>query len=335
MAVNTSFKFERGLFKLDFADQHAILGVPVDADSNEIRKRYLKIARRLHPDVVKAENEAEKQLANQILSKLVNPAYEQLHPDKGRAEYKLMLGRMGQRLAADGGRVQIHSEVAKQLMKAGGNADHVYKTSLQELAKTQYESVNKILDAIAQMSELNLIYLMMKQGNVGGAKPTAPLPPPPPPPGPGGSTADPNAKRSSGAMPPRETSILEPYLRRAEEYMSKNLFAKAVLELRDALKLEPNSSRCHGMLGMAYLRQQQVTMAKVHIKKALELNPKEEIAMQGKELIDRVSGGKTAAQPTGGKQPQGKPPAGGKQPDKPSGGGLFGGIFGGGGNKKK
>src|SRR3712207_6925717 len=50
--------------------------VPVDADVKEIRKRYLDIARRLHPDTCKAASDAEKQLAGELLSKLVNPAYK-------------------------------------------------------------------------------------------------------------------------------------------------------------------------------------------------------------------------------------------------------------------
>lgn len=329
-----SFKIERGLFKLDFIDQYAILGVPVDAEGGEVRKRYLKIARHLHPDSCKAESEAEKQLANQLLSKLVNPAYEQLHPEKSRAEYKLMLGRMGQRLAGEATKLQVQSEVAKQLTKAGGNVDHVYKTLLQELAKTQYESIHKVVEAIAQISELNAVYLMMKQGNVGGAKQIPPLPPPPPP-KPTGTTAQ-QSQPSPGHTQRREGPSIEPYLRRAEEYMGKNLFAKAVLELRDALKMEPNNSRCHSVMGMAYLRQNQATMAKVHINKALELNPQDDIALQGKEILDRAaakaSGSGTAKQPP---QTSGTPPkqTGGKQPDKPSGGGLFGGMFGGG--KKK
>lgn len=317
-----TFKIERGLFKLDFADQHAILGVPVDADGNEVRKRYLKIARRLHPDSCKAETETEKKRANELLSKWVNPAYEQLYPDKGRAEYKVMLGRMGQRLAGEGAKISIQSEVAKQLAKAGGNVDHVYKTSLQALAKTQYDSLEAALDAIAQISELNLVYLMMKQGKV-GAKSGQVAPPPPPPPGATGGTPR-SSQTGAPPAPPRETSLMEPYLRRAEEYMEKNLFAKVVLELRDALKIEPNNSRCHSMLGMAYLKQNQATMAKVHINKALELNPKEEMALQGKEALGRLgqtAGGKTTTSSKAGTKP----------PDKP--GGLFGGMFGGG--KKK
>ncbi|MGB6300370.1 MAG: J domain-containing protein, partial [Rivularia sp. (in: cyanobacteria)] len=82
-----SFQIERGLFKYDFIDYHAILCVRVDADASEIRKRYLKIARRLHPDSCAKAGDEEKRLASELLSKLVNPAYEHLHQDKNHAEH--------------------------------------------------------------------------------------------------------------------------------------------------------------------------------------------------------------------------------------------------------
>ena len=71
-----SLKIDGGLFTYDFIDHHAILCVPVDADFKEIRKRYLQIARKLHPDSSSLGNESDKQKANQLLSRLVNPAYE-------------------------------------------------------------------------------------------------------------------------------------------------------------------------------------------------------------------------------------------------------------------
>ena len=77
-----SFQIDQGLFKFDFIDNHAILGVPISADSKEVRKRYLKIARRLHPDSLTTNSDAVKHQATQLLSKLVNPAYEKLSKDQ-------------------------------------------------------------------------------------------------------------------------------------------------------------------------------------------------------------------------------------------------------------
>lgn len=312
-----SFRIDRGLFKFDFTDHHAILGVPVDAGVNDIRKRYLKIARRLHPDSCKAESEAEKQRASQMLSKLVNPAYEQLSQDRTRAEYVVMVGRMGKRLAGEAANAQPQGETAKQLAQAGGDLDHSYKTALQKLAQTQYESLSQVLEVTAQISELNMVYLRRKGGS-GVPTPTMSAPlkdrtPPPPKDG----------VKDSPPPPPPPSSVAEPYFRRADELITKNQFAKAEIELREALKMEPNNSRCHSLLGMVYLKQTppKVTMAKVHITQALKLNPQDPIGLEGKQSLDKlaqkVAGGKTTTPPKPG---QGKPE------DKP-GGGLFG-MFG-------
>ncbi|HEY9833458.1 MAG TPA: tetratricopeptide repeat protein [Stenomitos sp.] len=338
-----SFQIERGLFKFDFNDHHAVIGVPVDADVKEVRKRYLKIARRLHPDSCKAASDSEKKLANQLLSKLVNPAYEQLSQGNNR-DYLVSLGHMGRRLAAEGAKIPLASEAAKQLFRSGANLENAYKSVVQKLATTQYDSLDQVLDKIAEISELNMVYLMLSKGELQKSTDRRP----------GTSTAtdasskgsqtatpgrqkDPNAPTPPGTpTPARPVSPLPDsgltraaeYIRRAEGYMAKNNFAAAVLELREALKLDPNNSRCHSLLGASFLKQNQATMAKVHLNKALQLNPNDELALKGKKHLD-------ALQSTNGGQKSTPPPTPGTQSDqsgKSRGGGLFGGLFGG---KKK
>lgn len=318
-----SFEIERGLFKHDFTDHHAILGVPVDADTKEVRKQYLKIARRLHPDSCKSESETEKKQANELLTKLVNPAYEQL--SRGSREYSVSLGHMGKRLATESGKVSVSSEAAKQLAKAGANLDATYKTSLKNLSSKQYESLEQATDKIGEISELNLVYLMLKGRSPksatassttasGGSKTTGAT-------GSGvgkSATGTPAGQASTGASASQEVSRVDAYIRRAEGYMQKNNSAGAILELKEALKLEQTNSKCHSLLGMAYLQQKQVSMAKVHINKALQLNPKDENTLKAKQHIDKL------IQKKDGSKSQGK--------SEQSGGGLFGGLFGG---KKK
>lgn len=336
-----SIQIQRGLFKFDFTDNHAILGVPVDANPDDIRQRYKLIARRLHPDSCKAESKAEKELASQLFSKFVSPAYAQLSKERTRTEYLVTLRGMGKRLASEAAKIQLSTESAKQLSSAGANIDIAYKNAIANQAKTQYETIDKIADAIAQISEINMVYLMKKEGQ-GVVKTTQP----------GATTATtatggvktPSSGTSQPAATPAPapaTSRVEPNCRRAAEYLEKNNVAKAVLELRDAVQQEPNNSRAHGLLGMAYLRQNQATMAKIHINKALQVNPQEPDALKAKEILDKAmgraaggAGGKattSAAKTPPGKTPPGKPPSG-KPDDKQGGGGLFGGMFGG---KKK
>ena len=311
-----SFEIERGLFKYDFTDYHAILGVPVDADEKTVRKQYLKVTRRLHPDSSKFKTDEEKQQANELLTKLVNPAKEQLF--RGSRDYMISLGHMGKRLAAEGGKISIYSDAAKQLAKAGANVDAAYRNSLKSLASKQYESLDRVVDMIGEISELNLVYLMLKgKTSKSGISKTSPGTAVSKTAGTGTAVKKTTAGAATKGSGTQEISKVDAYLSRADSYMKKNNFAGAVLELREALKLEQTNSKCHGLLGLAYLKQNQVSMAKVHINKALQLNPQEENALKGKQYIDKLT------QKTG---------SGSKAKDQSGSGGLFGGLFGG---KKK
>lgn len=314
------FEIGRGLFKYDFTDHHAILGIPVDADTKSVRKRYLKIARNLHPDSCKAANEAEKKQANELLSKLVNPAYEQLY-NKDSRDYAISLKLMGKRLAGEKGKISLASESAKQLTRAGAGLENVYKSSVQNLASKQYESINEALEKIAELSELNLVYLMLKEGKIATGTDSG-----------GGKTPvggeDTIIQREKSPDPQEMLSRrVAAYIRRAEGYIAKNNFAKAILELRDALKLDKNNSTCHSLLGVAYLKQKQAAMAKVHFNKALQLNPKDERALKGKKYLEQMAAKSGGAKPTTSSGSSDKPSG----DQGKSGGGLFG-IFGG---KKK
>ncbi|MEO1299967.1 MAG: J domain-containing protein, partial [Cyanobacteria bacterium J06636_16] len=130
---------EQGLFKLDLTDYHAILGVSIDADAKQIRKRYLKIARKLHPDSLAAATDAEKQQASELLSKLVNPAYEKLTQEKEMAEHRVVLRLQGEQLSRRPAGLNIQTESAKALLQTS-DALNLYNNSLKRLAEEQYES---------------------------------------------------------------------------------------------------------------------------------------------------------------------------------------------------
>lgn len=280
-----SISIERGLFKFDFTDHYAILGISLEADGKQIRKRYLKVVQRLHPDTCKAESEAEKAKANQILSRLVNPAYEHLQKDRSRAEYQLIFPQLGQRLAQEGGKIKLVSETAKELAKVDSSAiEEAYASSLKEIAANQYEDLKGILDQISQISELNLVYLLKKYGDKikQEARQTV-------------SDKDTSSQTTTTQQesPKSATgSLVDSYTRRAEEYLNKENYARAILELREGLKLDPNDSSCHSLLGWAYLKQGQLKMAKIHIDKALKSNPQDAKAMQAKEMLNKKTGGK-------------------------------------------
>lgn len=313
-----SLRMDRGLFKYDFIDHHAILCVSVDADVKEIRKRYLKIARHLHPDSSSITTPTEKKLASELLSKLVNPAYETLSAERTRSEYIIVLSQMGKRLLQESASIELTSDLAKQLASAP-NIDLLYKNAIAKIGETQYDSLKEVIPIISQISELNLVYLMRTAGKAFAAPAAKPLV----------NSTPPQPKETPASTrpePPKEDSSVEQYLRRAQSLIEKNQFSPAEIELKDALKIAPKSSRCHSLLAFVYMRQNKLKMAKIHFDNALKLDPKDQTALAWKPKIDKVLGQQ-------GSSSQAQTPAntGNKQPEK-SGGGLFGGLFGG---KKK
>ena len=330
-----ALKIDRGLFTNEFTDHHAILGVAVDAAPKDIRKRYLKIARRLHPDSSAIKTEAERQLANELLSKLVNPAYEKLSQEKEQAEYALVLKLKGKQACQQQETISLTTDGARQLAGAN-NFLSSYTSSLSELSGKQYDSLAETLEIIGQISELNLVYLM-KQAQSGGSMPRPAAPPPKAEDTTGGTSTEGSPPpttpplRTPGRKPTRQ-QILDRYLERARSHESLGKFPEAIREMREALKFEPKSSECHSRLGAIYLRTKQLTMAKVHFNQALKLNPQDEIAQAGLRRLESnttiSSSGKKGAGKGAGKASAKKAAAKGK--DK-SGGGLFG-LFGG---KKK
>ena len=168
-----SFQIERGLFKYDLIDYHAVLCVRIDAPPAEIRKRYLKIARRLHPDSCSSASDKEKLFASQLLSKLVNPAYKQIYPNKNRAQHSAVLTQIAKHLAQDSASVKLTTENAKQLANTS-NFESAYKNAISQIAKIQYNSLGQVLEAIAQISELNLVYLMRSGVKLANSAPLKP-----------------------------------------------------------------------------------------------------------------------------------------------------------------
>ena len=259
----------------EIVDYHGILGVPLGASVQQVRQRYLAIAQYLHPDTCKAKGVQAKEQASQILSKLVNPAYENLGKARSRTDYLLVLSQMGKTLAGGCEKITLTSELAKQLDRETENIDLAYRKLLQSLAREEYKDLNTILQKIGEISELNLVYLKKTGADRLQQKSQLPLEP----------TVT-NLKKSSESE--KQIPPIVRYISRAREAIEQEDWNKAFLELRDAIKLDPNNSTIQGLLGLNYLKQKQLTMAKVHINKAYQLDPKNPDAIQAKQALDKV-----------------------------------------------
>ena len=324
-----SFEINRGLFALDIVDHHAVLGIPLTSASRGIRKRYLRIAPRLHPDTCDAATSEGKEYAKDLMSKLVNPAYATLSNDSKRAEHDAVLRVIQGRLAEKPSSIPLRSSMADQLRKAA-DLQGTYNKLIEQVAKIQYGDLRKTLAAIATISELNLIYLARSSKAVNTPRsatsapprPAAPSSPPQRKPRPGASTSDSSENSTSSATSAR-VSFNERALQRATELVNKGQLSMAVQELKDALKRDGNNAGSHALLGKVYLQQNQTTLAKVHLNRALALEPGHPIAAAAKQKLERLAGasGTTPSSRSKGKSSGSK--------NKSDNGGLFGGLFGG------
>ena len=220
---------EQGLFQFDLTDYHAILGVSLDADAKVIRKRYLQIARKLHPDSLRGGNDDERRKANELLSKMVNPAYEVLNQEKSKTEHLVVLRLRGQRLSRQP-TVNLQAEAAKEIAKSN-NPTSVYNNSLKALAERQYEAIDHVLEITGQLSELNLAYLMStadssSSGAIASKESSGTAS------SPAAKASSPAASRSQAPPPPpsprqqREAIIESSFNRAAEFALKKRLFPR-------------------------------------------------------------------------------------------------------------
>lgn len=298
-----SFQLDRGLFQFDFTDRHAILGVGVNAEEINIRERYQVIARLLHPDSARWKTESDKHLAVRLFSRLITHAYGQLSRQSQLQEQIIMLELLGKRLVEQGSQIQIADPLCQQLYQSGNDFEHVYDRLLTQLAAQQYSEPSQSEIIINKISELNMVYLLRKQlQSVRSAPPV--------------STSNPSgnvAKDLSTEL--TKPSLVEGALRRAEDYMSKRNWVKAVPEIKEVISVEPNNPRAHTLLGLVYLHQQQMTMAKISINKAIQLAPRDSQVLQAKQEFDR------AANPSNNG-------ANGKNAPKKANEGMFSGLFG-------
>ncbi len=299
-----------------FTDPYALLGVSVAADERRILKRYRTVAKQVHPDALIEEMPAElRQFADQVLSKLVNPAYQRLKQDKGRNEVLATLRFKVRRLSRDG-QILPTTEQGKTLLEiTEAEVEVFYEQAVDQLCDRQYLSLADFETYTQQLSELNLVYLLRKMGapvireKRTGLMVTTSVPMSP------ASEADAVADPPPGDKASSELAYAERHYGRAQEYLKGKNVQAAIQELKDALKIDPQNSRYHCLMGQAYLLNNLSGMAKVHFKQALRINPANAVALKYARQLNmattETAPAKTDAAPA---------PANGRRS-------LFGGLF--------
>jgi tetratricopeptide (TPR) repeat protein len=289
-----NLKPTQGLFKFDFTDHHAFLGVSVDADATGVRDRYKEVARLMHPDSANWQTVSEKMLATKIFSSVVNQSYGQISKAAQLQEQQAMLELLAKRITADAGKIDITSSSAQKLyQQSSEDLNRVYHELLRELALQQYALLASSTEVTGNISELNLVYVLRKR-NQASRPPLAGT----------GSTSNKTVEQSSvetATETPKATETAknplqgEKAMRRAEEYINMRNWTKANVELREVLKDDPNNAIAHAQMAIVYYRQNQVTMAKMHINKAIQLDPSAPIVRNAKQEIKKMMSDTPAA----------------------------------------
>ena len=301
-----------------FTDPFAVLGIAVTADERRVQKRYRTVAMRLHPDRFIDADEAIKEITMKLLARLVNPAYKKLQQEKERKENVALLRLKVRRLTREGP-LAPKSDIARELMERPvTNVDVFYEQAIAKLAESQFDPHQNFASVTEQLTELNLVYLQLKMGDVGVQEKRT------------GIIAATEAKPIQFTPAPANPEVAtesydQRHYRRAQEYAKKGAWSQVVQELRDAIKIKADKSQYHSLLGVAYLNLEKPLpgMAKVHLKRALELDPQDPCGVKfGPKVGLTVP---TAGNPTNGKQATNGTKAASNQSAKR--GGLFG-LFG-------
>ena len=315
--------FKHGLFKYEVKDYYAILGMPISAHPKQIRIRYLKLAYQLHPDTNRNEDRAQKAQASNILSKILNPAYENLYKDKLRRECELIFSDIANRLVSDLDDITFSSETAKKLLQENPNKlEQKYKETVEKIRQDQYQDFNKISVKVGLLSELNMIYLVrQKQEQVSQVT---------------GKNYRPNSiastegvitqanrasnsrkvneektvKNQSSTTKKQPLTPLEKLIMSATKHIETLNYEPALFDLREAVKLDANNAVAHALLGLVYLEQNNKTYGRIHINKAVSLDSDNPQVKNAQEKLEAIYGKKSS---------KGKKGTKGKSKDQKSG----------------
>ncbi|MDJ0732854.1 MAG: DnaJ domain-containing protein [Nostocaceae cyanobacterium] len=277
------------------ADPYAVLGISVTATEREILKRYHSLAKLLHPDRQSKGSNVDKELVTSIFTRLINPAYQQLKHTKIRAQTIATLRSQASNLETSPSKA-LQTDLAKEMIKLSAlEAELFYEQAIASLASAQYQSLEGGYQVTQQLSELNLVYLYLHpaQGYTKQEEATQNIPS-------FEETPEPSTFDQATYTKPVVTNYAQRHYQRGVQYAKQANWKLAVLELRDAIKLEPYQSDYHALLGLIHFKQKFYGMARVYIRQALKLNPQNRLALKYAPMLE-IKSKNTANPPSIGK----------------------------------
>ncbi len=96
----------------------------------------------------------------------------------------------------------------------------------------------------------------------------------------------------------KSNGLINRHIRQAESYIIQKLWASALQELRSAIQIDENNSNCHALLGVVYMNQNLIGMAKMSFQQALKINPSEPLALKYIAKVDVTHTNSASSQQT-------------------------------------
>lgn len=249
-------------------DHYAVLGVPIDADLDEVRKNYRNKTKLLHPDRF-FHDPSKRKSAEFLLSRVVNPAFETLSNVDRRRDYDLLLRLASIKFRDNQTPLPDAPEVLR--LSPARNMEELkilYRKEVEQLTKEQYADLNdNHLTNVLSIVNLGFLILSIPLEKYSVSKVTS-------------SEANNVPATSETAVETAKdaSNWSQRHFERAKELVEKHQFKEAIRSFKEAIRLSPSESSYYSHLGLAYLGQGFPGMAKAEFQRALQLNPKDEIA---------------------------------------------------------
>jgi curved DNA-binding protein CbpA len=254
-------------------DHYAVLGVPIDADLDEVRKNYRNKTKLLHPDRF-FHDPSKRKSAEFLLSRVVNPAFETLSNADRRRDYDLLLRLASIKFRDNQTPLPDAPEVLR--LSPARNMEELkilYRKEVEQLTKDQYTDLNdNHLTNVLSVVNLGFLILSIPLEKFSSPKAVSSQVT--------GSEVNnvPAPPAASGETAKDASNWSQRHFERGKELVEKRQFKEAIRSFKEAIRLAPSESSYYSHLGLAYLSQGFPGMAKAEFQRALQLNPKDEIA---------------------------------------------------------
>ncbi|MBY0358880.1 MAG: DnaJ domain-containing protein [Candidatus Obscuribacterales bacterium] len=222
-------------------DLYGLLGVAEAAAPEDLRKAYLKLAKKLHPD--RFPNDPEQRAAAQAEFSRVTRAHDILSDPKQRQEYDAIRALAKSRLALEMGEAESAPPAASS---SGGGTN---TTSAAHAGNASGTATAGVATA-----------------NGTSATATAPAPP-----------ADKAAEAGGTAS---KEAWAQKHYERAADLLRKKKFPEAETAIKESIRLVPNNAGYHAFLAEIQLARGWKTLAASSIQTALAIDPKNHEAKQ-------------------------------------------------------